>query len=321
MLKKEIDEYNETKRSITEFKEALTDYVVAKDSNDAAMPVVFFIDELDRCNPKYAVRVLERIKHLFNVPNVIFVLSIDKQQLSYAIQGYYGSSKIDSDNYLRRFIDIELTLPEVDSKVLCDYLLSNYGYSDFFNDSQRINRSTFHNDFDTFKRLSEYLISGSGKDIRSIDKIFAHTRFALISAAHNTYIVPDVFVFVCYLRLSFPDIYTRIRNNEYSPVDLLSALDECLPKQLFTNSNKYGNDSDCIIYTIGKLLYMYLLNNNTYTTQELEGVQNTTINLKYIDFDSFIEAFKTIISYHHNFDFGLCHIIDRIEIQNVIIPN
>ena len=65
--------------------------------NAGEYPVIFFVDELDRCNPRYAVAVLERIKHLFEIPNIIFVLAINKKELSNAIQGYYGSSKIDSN--------------------------------------------------------------------------------------------------------------------------------------------------------------------------------------------------------------------------------
>jgi len=43
--------------------------------------LVFFVDELDRCRPTFAIEMLERIKHLFDVPNIVFVLSIDKSQL------------------------------------------------------------------------------------------------------------------------------------------------------------------------------------------------------------------------------------------------
>lgn len=75
--------------------------------NAGEKPVVFFIDELDRCRPDYSVKVLERIKHLFDLPNIIFVLSVNKKQLGHAIQGFYGTSSLDADDYLRRFIDLE----------------------------------------------------------------------------------------------------------------------------------------------------------------------------------------------------------------------
>ena len=66
------------------------------------------IDELDRCNPHYSVLVLERIKHIFSVPGIVFILSVDKKQFGNAIRGYYGSDLIDANEYLRRFIDLDL---------------------------------------------------------------------------------------------------------------------------------------------------------------------------------------------------------------------
>lgn len=120
ILKDSIKEFTEQKTAFEEFRIALRDYIADNSSQEA--PVVFFIDELDRCSPKFAVLVLERIKHLFDIPNIVFVLSVNKKQLGYAVQGYYGSANIDADNYLRRFIDIEYTLPQSNINVFCQYL-------------------------------------------------------------------------------------------------------------------------------------------------------------------------------------------------------
>ena len=48
---------------------------IADSSNEK--PLIFIIDELDRCRPDYAVSILEQIKHFFSIPNIIFVLSIN----------------------------------------------------------------------------------------------------------------------------------------------------------------------------------------------------------------------------------------------------
>ena len=73
MLKKAIENYENQKRSLSDFRKELENYV-----NEVCekKPLIFIIDELDRCNPHYAVKTLERIKHLFNIPNIVFVLSI-----------------------------------------------------------------------------------------------------------------------------------------------------------------------------------------------------------------------------------------------------
>ena len=109
-ISNQINAYSQQKTSFDDFKKALVEYVADVDEEEK-LPVIFIIDELDRCNPHFAVKVLERVKHLFDIPNIVFVLPISKKQFEYSIQGYYGSDKIDATNYLRRFIDLECELP------------------------------------------------------------------------------------------------------------------------------------------------------------------------------------------------------------------
>jgi hypothetical protein len=94
------------RRELTELVSVLRRKTVDKGSK----PIVFVIDELDRCRPPFAVELLEKIKHLFSVDGLIFVLAIDRQQLSEAVRCLYGQG-LDADNYLRRFIDLEYRLP------------------------------------------------------------------------------------------------------------------------------------------------------------------------------------------------------------------
>ena len=119
IFKSEIEKYQEESNGIKAFRTSLQKFAECCDEEH---PLVFFIDELDRCNPNFAVKVLERIKHLFAVPHVIFVLSIDKKQLANSVRGFYGSDRIDADEYLRRFIDIEYFLPKPDYNSFINYV-------------------------------------------------------------------------------------------------------------------------------------------------------------------------------------------------------
>lgn len=86
--------------------------------------IIIFIDELDRCNPRYAIETLEAIKHFFGIKNIIFVLAVDKIQIENIVKTIYGigecPDKTFVDGYLRKFIDVEFNLPEA-------------SYSDFIN--------------------------------------------------------------------------------------------------------------------------------------------------------------------------------------------
>ncbi len=79
-------------------------------SDSKASPLVFIIDELDRCRPPFALALLERIKHLFSVPGVTFVLVTNLEQLKAAVCGAYGQDT-DAHLYLEKFYDLRIVLP------------------------------------------------------------------------------------------------------------------------------------------------------------------------------------------------------------------
>lgn len=81
--------------------------------------LVVFIDELDRCKPSYAVKLLERIKHYFDNDRITFVFSINTLELQHAIKKHYGN-EFDACRYLDRFFDIKVFIPKLDSSRLCE---------------------------------------------------------------------------------------------------------------------------------------------------------------------------------------------------------
>lgn len=84
------------------------DTVLEKYPNDTR--IIFFVDELDRCCPNFAVNLLERIKHYFGNEKVIFVFSINALELHHTIQRHYGNN-FNADKYLDRFFDFTIPLP------------------------------------------------------------------------------------------------------------------------------------------------------------------------------------------------------------------
>lgn len=85
--------------------------------------IIIFVDELDRCNPIYAIKTLEIIKHLFGIPNIIFVLSVDKKQLENSVKRIFGTNDGDVNGYLRKFIDVDFQLPDSSNEQLIRYHL------------------------------------------------------------------------------------------------------------------------------------------------------------------------------------------------------
>lgn len=96
--------------------------------------IVLFIDELDRCLPEYAVKVLERIHHIKQyVNNIIIIYSLDKGQLKQTITQFFDkSNKNTARDYFSKFIDFSLDLPPVkfNEKIEEKYseLFDQFGY-------------------------------------------------------------------------------------------------------------------------------------------------------------------------------------------------
>lgn len=78
--------------------------------DERANRLIVIVDELDRCKPDYAVRVLEKIKHYFDNERITFVFAVNVQELQHTISSYYGSN-FDSCRYLDRFFDLRIALP------------------------------------------------------------------------------------------------------------------------------------------------------------------------------------------------------------------
>ncbi len=82
----QVREYAEAKQALIVFRKSMADHAKVREHAGAQLPIVFFVDELDRCRPAYAIRVLERIKHLFAVPGISFVIGMNREQLGHAIK-------------------------------------------------------------------------------------------------------------------------------------------------------------------------------------------------------------------------------------------
>jgi hypothetical protein len=118
---RQLERFNEAKTSLINFKESLEKAVETLTAAGKQAPFFVLVDELDRCRPTYAIEMLERIKHLFEVQNVVFVLSTDTRQLANSIKVVYGS-EFDSRHYLARFFDRTYMLAAPSRKTMIQYL-------------------------------------------------------------------------------------------------------------------------------------------------------------------------------------------------------
>jgi hypothetical protein len=100
-----LEKFHNGQRSINEFKAQLGKVLTVLKANGVhSLPLFVLVDELDRCRPNYAVAMLERIKHLFEIDDVVFILATDTSQLQHSVKALYGA-EFESARYLLRFFD------------------------------------------------------------------------------------------------------------------------------------------------------------------------------------------------------------------------
>jgi hypothetical protein len=118
-----ISDFKRSQRSMEEFKRELGQIICRIREEDKNFVLFVVIDELDRCRPNYAISMLERIKHLFDVDRVIFIIATDTEQLSHSISGLYGHS-FNGQLYLGRFFDRTYSFPSVSRRAFIERAIS-----------------------------------------------------------------------------------------------------------------------------------------------------------------------------------------------------
>ena len=121
-VKKYLEE-SDLSKSIEIFFKQITD--------ESSNKLIILIDELDRCNPRFAVELLEGIKHYFCNDKVIFVFGINSDQLQYTIKNYYGN-EFDALRYLDRFFDLHIHLTTHDISKYNSILQTEHVYANMF---------------------------------------------------------------------------------------------------------------------------------------------------------------------------------------------
>ena len=125
------------KKTLSEFKKHLAETVVRLDK-----PLVFIIDELDRCRPDFAIRLIERVKHFFDLPKIVFVLVMNKPQLLQTIKSFYGYDSDLNGDYLEKFVDFMIHLPTsleiYDFESVIKYQLFRIGELDSLEDTNEL---------------------------------------------------------------------------------------------------------------------------------------------------------------------------------------
>lgn len=229
----QIKRYRNTKNAMKEFRKVLVEFIESK-VNDTGKPIVFFIDELDRCRPNFSVQLLEKLKHLFNIRGLIFILAIDKKELGNSIKAIYGHD-MNVNGYLARFIDVEYTLPEPKPELYADFMYKRLELVDLYA------KRAYDNGIEYNKTILQELIRVFGLTLRIQEKLFFRLVMVLNTTPKNHYLHEPLLTFLLCLKSTDLDLYYDICRFKISFENLKGRLDEYeLLGKYFKDSNKYG---------------------------------------------------------------------------------
>ncbi|MEM8808636.1 MAG: P-loop NTPase fold protein [Cyanobacteria bacterium P01_G01_bin.38] len=222
-----IKDYEQGKTEIEEFRKSFQSLSkeVSKLKSDTLAKVVVIIDELDRCRPIYAVQLLERIKHLFDVPGVVFILGIDRSQLNHSIKALYGTD-FDAQGYLRRFIDLDYRLPEPKAGDYCSYLFERFGINQLMAKRKTQDRQG------ELHRLKSFLgcfMSSAGMSLRAQEQTVSRLRIVLQTIPTNHFLFEVTLSMFLFLREWDHDVYKSLNEGKID-FETITAYIEGLPR-------------------------------------------------------------------------------------------
>lgn len=190
------------KLAIKNFKSYLASF---SDKYGNGLPIIFIIDALDRCRPDFALELLEKIKHLFSVRGITFLLVINREQLEESIKSKYGAG-INSSQYLQKFINLWITLPRKYGQNHDDHGVKymKMVFNSMLNEKEMCEQS------DAIELLSE-LIRYLKPSYREIEKILTYFSIIHNSSENTSYYsyFQMLYAFVCYLKVSKPDMVVK----------------------------------------------------------------------------------------------------------------
>lgn len=163
-------------------------------------PLVIIIDELDRCKPTYAVEIIEKIKHLFSVKNVVFVLVMHKKQLEEAVKSVYGVN-IDACTYLQKFINIETILPKIISGI---YVNDIKTYSQKLYDAHELETWT---DKGALIENIDFLAEHFNLSLRQLERVYTIITIFYASSAKNHFRVAQLLSFLAVIKVFHPSLF------------------------------------------------------------------------------------------------------------------
>ena len=92
------------------------------DRNDDSKRIIFFIDDLDRCMPEEALKLLEALKLYLNQKGCVYFLGVDRDVVERWICHCYKDCGMEGNSYLDKIVQLPFTVPPIEKERLSSFI-------------------------------------------------------------------------------------------------------------------------------------------------------------------------------------------------------
>lgn len=199
-------------KQLRESLNALANEIMQRPSNPYKK-IVIYVDDLDRIEPKEAVKILELLKNIFSITGCVFVLAIDYQVVVKGLEHKFGKRTDENEWEFRAFFDKIIQLPFM--MPMGQYNIGKYV-------SSLLKQIGFieHNDIndEIIETVINYSIGGNPRALkRLVNSLSLITIFLRIQAEDKKILSEKnrkslLFTMVC-IQIAYPVIYELLITN------------------------------------------------------------------------------------------------------------
>ena len=272
---KTMGEYLQIKENVDEIKERLA--ILVKEIEKTGLPLVIVVDELDRCRPTFAIELLERVKHVVGVPGVVFVFGVNLKELEKSIKSVYGD--IDAADYLRRFFDVGITLPQAEASKYCAYLIEKHEIDKAIAKSPvhkaKRGQTRWESDWPETVKEIPAMLGYMGLSLRQTEQIIRMWLFILrskeVDEEQKIYQFEGSLAIFILLRIENRDMYERFFNGDCEPQEVINYLFDFLPWEE-VQGDEYKKRKDCMVNIVLACYFFYAEDECSKIISEFEQV-------------------------------------------------
>lgn len=190
---------SQEKESLESLRKSLAELAKEFSESESKLPIIFVIDELDRCRPSFALEILENVKHVFSIENVHFLLVAQLSQLENSVRFSYGDG-IDALTYLQKFYNILLHFP-VEGAYRRDRAVPRFVAE--LCRSMGLQKEAMD--------IVSYCAEGRGLSFRTIERIATCVSIARAFVPQGYLWIAPIVAVLCVMKIVDPSLFHRAR--------------------------------------------------------------------------------------------------------------